>query len=54
MNRGAYAMQLVSEFFAFARARKAYWIIPLLVVLGVSALFVVGGQTAAPLIYTLF
>lgn len=54
MNRGSYAMQLMSELVAFARARKVYWIVPLLVILGLSALFVVGGQAAAPLIYTLF
>ena len=54
MNRAGYALRLVSDFVQFARAHKVYWIIPLLLILAVSGLLVVGGQAAAPLIYTLF
>jgi hypothetical protein len=46
--------RLLREFTAFARENRTYWIIPLIIVLGVAGLLVVAGQAAAPLIYTLF
>lgn len=49
-----YSTRLFREFVGFARQNKAYWIVPLLLVLGVVATVVVVGQAAAPLIYTLF
>jgi hypothetical protein len=48
------SMNLFRDFVAFARHNKAYWIIPLVLVLGLAATLVVVGQTAAPLLYTLF
>lgn len=48
------ATRLFREFVRFARDNRAYWIIPLILVLGAAGLLVVAGQAAAPLIYTLF
>jgi len=44
----------LAEFARFARANKAYWIIPLVLFLALAAFLIVGGQSAAPLLYTLF
>lgn len=46
--------KLLLEFLAFAWANKAWWIVPIILVLLLLALLIVGGQTAAPFIYTLF
>ncbi len=54
MARGGYSLKLLGEFVRFARDNKMYWIVPLVVFLGLTAVVVVVGQTAAPLIYTLF
>ena len=54
MARLGYSIRLFRDFVAFARHNKAYWIIPLVVVLGAAAAIVVVGQTSAPLLYTLF
>ncbi len=48
------SFRLLAEFVMFARENRAYWIIPLVLFLGLAALVVVGGQAAAPLLYTLF
>jgi hypothetical protein len=46
---------LAREFVEFLATSKKYWMIPLLVVLGLLALVVIlGGTSAAPFIYTLF
>ena len=54
MAKLAYSFKLLAEFVRFAREHKTYWIVPLIVFLGLAALVVVGGQSAAPLLYTLF
>lgn len=54
MGRLGYAGTLIREFVAFAREHKAWWIVPLLIVLGLVALLIATGQAAAPFIYTLF
>ena len=54
MSKARYSFRLFREFVAFARENRAYWIIPLIVVLAATGLLVVASQTAAPLIYTLF
>lgn len=54
MSRFTYSFKLLAEFVRFARAHKMYWIIPLIFFLGLAAIVVVGGQSAAPLLYTLF
>lgn len=46
--------RLLKEFGGFAWHNKAWWIIPMILVLLLLALLIVTGQTAAPFIYTLF
>jgi hypothetical protein len=47
---------LISEFWEFMKVRKRYWLLPILIMLGlVSALIVfVESSAIAPFIYTLF
>ncbi len=49
---------IVSEFYAFIRENKAYWLVPInicvLMLAGLIVLGAVGGGAAAPFIYTLF
>ena len=49
-------MGFLKEFWAFLRARKKYWLIPLLIVTIVlgGLLFLAQGTAVAPFIYTLF
>ena len=54
MSKLRYSPRLLREFVGFARDNKAYWIVPLAIVLGLAAVLTVAGQTAAPLLYTLF
>lgn len=54
MSKLRHSGTLFKEFLRFARAHKAYWIIPLLLVLGLMTLLIVAGQSSAPFIYTLF
>lgn len=54
MSKLRYTGTLLKEFVHFARAHKAYWIVPLLIVLGLMALLIATGQASAPFIYTLF
>lgn len=46
---------IVGEFLAFLKHNKAYWMVPIIIVLLLfAALIVLGGTSAAPFIYTLF
>jgi hypothetical protein len=54
MGRAGYSIKLLREFTRFAREHRAYWLIPLVLILGMVGLLIVGGQAAAPLLYTLF
>ena len=54
MRRLGYGFKLFGEFTRFARETRSYWLIPLIVALGLAGLVIVGGQAAAPLLYTLF
>jgi len=54
MSKIAYAGRLIKEFLLFARQNKMYWIIPLLLILGLLFFLIVASQSAAPFIYTLF
>jgi hypothetical protein len=54
MAKIGYTGRLFREIVRFAVANKMYWLIPLMMVLGLAALVVVVSQGAAPLIYTLF
>ena len=48
-------LTLVQEFLLFVTENKKWWLIPVLLVLGLVGLVVVLGSTgAAPFIYTLF
>ncbi|HXD52554.1 MAG TPA: DUF5989 family protein [Burkholderiales bacterium] len=49
-------MRLIKELWAFMRARKKYWLVPvMLVMLIVGGLLVLAkGSAIAPFIYTLF
>jgi hypothetical protein len=46
--------RLLKEFWSFAWHNKAWWIIPVVLVLLLLGVFIVAGQTVAPFIYTLF
>ena len=54
MSRIGYSVKLFREFVRFGRVSKAYWIIPVILILGIAALLIVVGQASSPLIYTLF
>ncbi|WP_437806003.1 DUF5989 family protein [Sorangium sp. So ce1078] len=54
MGKIRYATRLAGDIVAFAKHRKAYWIVPLVAVLALAAFVVVASQTAAPFVYTLF
>jgi len=54
VSRLRHFLPLLGEFFRFARANKAYWVVPLVLVLAVFALLISLGQVSAPFIYTLF
>ena len=49
-------MSFLSSFWAFLRARKKFWLIPLLVMVAVfgALLILAEGSALAPFIYTLF
>ncbi len=54
MNKVRRLGNLLAEVWGFARANKAWWIVPLVAVLLVIAALIVSGQAFAPFIYTLF
>ena len=54
MGRIGSAGKLLREFTRFARANRAYWIVPFVIMLAITGIVIVAGQTAAPLIYALF
>ena len=47
---------LISEFWEFLRFRKRYWLIPIIIMLGLVSAFIVFTESSAlaPFIYTLF
>ena len=48
-------LSLVQEFWVFVTENKKWWLIPILLILGLVGLLVAFGSTgAAPFIYTLF
>ncbi len=48
-------MGLLAEFWDFLKHNKKWWLLPILVmILGMSALVVLGSSSVAPFIYTLF
>ncbi|MGE0493587.1 MAG: DUF5989 family protein [Vulcanimicrobiota bacterium] len=50
----SYLGKLLKELYLFAKKEKAYWIVPLVLMLLLFSVLVVTGQTVAPFIYTLF
>ena len=54
MRRFGYLGSLLGEIFQFAKQNKVYWIVPLVLILGLVILLVVTSQATAPFIYTLF
>jgi hypothetical protein len=46
--------RLLRELWAFAREHKAWWIVPLVLLLLLVALLVVSVSTISPFIYSLF
>ncbi|MDA0990782.1 MAG: DUF5989 family protein [Verrucomicrobia bacterium] len=46
--------RLLKEFMGFAWENKAWWIVPMILVLLLLGLLITTTQTAAPFIYTLF
>lgn len=49
-----YAGRLLREFGEFAWHNKAWWIVPIVLVLLLLTVFIVAGSSVAPFIYTLF
>lgn len=49
-------MNFVTELFAFLKARKKYWLVPVLIMLAIFGGLVIltQGSVVAPFIYTLF
>ena len=46
---------IVSEFLAFLRFNKKWWLLPILaILLGLGLIILLSGTAAAPFIYTLF
>jgi len=54
MNKLRYLGRLLSEFLTFAWEQKAWWILPILIVLLLVGLLMTTGQTVLPYVYTLF
>jgi hypothetical protein len=49
-------MSFVLEFLSFLRARKKYWLMPVLILMLLAGVFIILAQSSAvaPFIYTLF
>ena len=55
MGRLRYTARLGGEFVAYSVVNRAWWVVPLVLLLAVVALAIVVGQAAAPYtLYTLF
>lgn len=49
-------MESIKELWLFLRERKKYWLLPIIIVLGLLSLLLIFGSTTAvaPFVYTLF
>lgn len=49
-------MDLVKELWAFLKARKKFWLLPILIIMILFGLLIIAsqGSAVAPLIYTIF
>jgi hypothetical protein len=54
MRKVRYLGSFLGEILQFAKQNKVYWIVPLVLILGLVILLVVTSQATAPFIYTLF
>lgn len=54
MSRLDYSYRILRDFVHFARENRVYWLVPLVVVLGMISLLIVALHAVAPFIYTLF
>ena len=54
MRTVKYMGRLFGELFAYAWQNKAWWLIPLVLILVVFGVLIAIGQTSVPFIYTLF
>ncbi|MCC6874469.1 MAG: hypothetical protein IT378_09220 [Sandaracinaceae bacterium] len=54
MGKLRYAGKLLGHVWRFAAENKAYWIVPLVIVLGLLGLVIFTSQAATPFIYTLW
>lgn len=54
MRMFKYLGRMLGEFWGFAMHHKAWWILPIVVVLLLFAFLIFAGQSTAPFIYTLF
>jgi hypothetical protein len=54
LRRAGYTLKLLVQFMQFAHENRAYWIVPLVLMLGITGFLIVATQGAAPLLYTLF
>lgn len=54
LHRFRYLGRFFGELIAFARQNKAWWIVPMVVILLLLGTLIITGQAVAPFIYTLF
>ncbi len=54
MGRLRYSGKLLRNLLGFAAENKVYWIVPLLLVLGLLAIVIFTAQASTPFIYTLW
>jgi hypothetical protein len=54
MSKLSYGPRLLSEFWKFAWQKKAYWVLPLILILVFAGLLIFGSQGSLPFIYALF
>jgi hypothetical protein len=54
MGRLRYAGTLFGHIWRFAAENKVWWMVPLILVLGLLAVVIFAGQASTPFIYTLW
>ena len=54
MGKLRYSSKLLRQSVGLARERRALWLPPLLILLGIAAAVIIGSGAATPLIYAFF
>ena len=54
MGKLAHSGKLLGQIWQFAKQKKIYWLMPLVMAMLVAGMLVFASQSAAPFIYTLF